>query len=103
MLQLKILHASAKTQHSQMNEFLKTTFFFKKRKVSGSTKCSLIASLITKHARAFLGPCTLEPEASAVQTHSRDLTSSTSSTGLSFSFCQRRGSKERMGFDLGRG
>ena len=79
---------------------LKTIFFFffqKKWKVSGSTKCSLIASLITKHARAFLGHGTLQPEASAVQTHCRDLISNTSSTGLSFSFCQRRGIKGEDG------
>ena len=77
---------------------LKTIFFFqKKRKVSGSTKCSLIALLITKHARAFLGHGTLEPEASPVQIHCRDLISNTSSTGLSFSFCQRRGIKGEDG------
>lgn len=40
----KILHAAARTWHSQMNEFLKTIKKKRKRKVSGSTKCSLTAS-----------------------------------------------------------
>ena len=56
MLQLKILHAAAKTQHSQMNEFLKTTFFLKKK---GEWKYKVLSNSVTHNKTCQSLPRTL--------------------------------------------